>query len=185
MLLLLMTLLDMPVVEMLPSIPTALITNFFKVHVPWTKTTFFLGADILVSEQQRGACPVESMRHHTIINRAVPNNAPLFAYATQDGWAPLTRSAFLARCNELWAAAGLCTLTGHSFRIGGATAMLLRGIPPEIVAVQGRWKSSAFLKYWRQIDAILPLWTAASDVEVDVKAIRQTMDRWARTQRLN
>jgi len=41
--------------------------------------------------------------------------------------------------------------------IGGCTEMLLKGVHPNIVMVQGRWKSQAFLEYWHRIDVILPL----------------------------
>jgi len=46
---------------------------------------------------------------------------------------------------------------GHGFRIGGTTHLLLLGINPWIIMVQGRWSSQAFLGYWRQCEEILPL----------------------------
>ncbi|TDL24499.1 hypothetical protein BD410DRAFT_719135 [Rickenella mellea] len=68
----------------------------------------------------------------------------------------MTRSWFMDRCNEIWNAAGYPELTGHSFRIGGATELLSRGVQPDIVATQGRWRSHAFLAYWRNVHRILP-----------------------------
>ncbi|KAG1834998.1 hypothetical protein F4604DRAFT_1505732, partial [Suillus subluteus] len=85
-----------------------------------------------------------------------------FAFETDTGgWAPMTHSWFLNCCNEIWKRADLFELSGHCFRIGGAMELLLRGTPeslcvlvipttpPDIVAMQGRWKSRAFLEYWR------------------------------------
>ncbi|KIO22575.1 hypothetical protein M407DRAFT_43894, partial [Tulasnella calospora MUT 4182] len=60
---------------------------------------------------------------------------------------PLTQTAFTERCNEVWRREGFSWLTGHSFRIGGATELLLQGRPLDVVQKQGRWKSSTFLLY--------------------------------------
>ena len=47
-------------------------------------------------------------------------------------------------------------MTGHSFRIGGTTHLLLIGVDPFVVMVQGRWKSLAFLEYWWNFEEIIP-----------------------------
>lgn len=87
----------------------------------------------------------------------------------------MTRTWFLNRCNEIWLANGLQTLTGHSFRIGGATELLLRGTPPDVVAVQGSWKSRAFLEYWRKIESILPLFISKSFSTSRIQLARQSV----------
>lgn len=46
-------------------------------------------------------------------------------------------------------------VTGHCFRIGGTTALLRRGVDPEVVKVAGRWRSDSFLRYWRTIDTMI------------------------------
>ena len=46
---------------------------------------------------------------------------------------------------------------GHNFHIGGTTHLLLLGMDPFIVMVQGHWKSDAFLTYWCHCEEILPL----------------------------
>lgn len=51
---------------------------------------------------------------------------------------PLT---IMARCNEIWSANGLDSLTSHSFCVGGAMEMLLQGVNPKVVIAQGRWLS--------------------------------------------
>ncbi|KZT24168.1 hypothetical protein NEOLEDRAFT_1067751 [Neolentinus lepideus HHB14362 ss-1] len=88
--------------------------------------------------------------------------APLFAYVSGHGWAPLTKAVFLSRCGEIWKPLKLAQVSGHSFRIGGATELLLAGVPPETVAAQGRWKSLAFLLYWRKLEELLPLMISKS-----------------------
>ncbi|KAI0313352.1 hypothetical protein OF83DRAFT_1024155, partial [Amylostereum chailletii] len=74
----------------------------------------------------------------------------LFAFKTEGGWAPMILPWFMKICNEIWQDAKLdCIKTGHSFRIGGATEWLLRGLEPNMVAQLGHWESDSFLVYWR------------------------------------
>ncbi|KAE9389703.1 hypothetical protein BT96DRAFT_834533, partial [Gymnopus androsaceus JB14] len=66
----------------------------------------------------------------------------------------LTKSVFLKRCNQIWSEHGIPHMTGHCFRIGGTTHYLIQGIAPNIVKMLGRWKSDAFLKYWRDLESL-------------------------------
>lgn len=152
--------------------------SYAMFHVPWTKTTQFLGADIIASENNEPTSPVAALRHHQSANAGVPTSAPLFAFEDSNvaGWSPMTRDWFLSRCNEIWAAADLDPLTGHCFRIGGATELLLRGTPPDVVAVQGSWKSRAFLEYWRKIESILPLFISKSFNKSRLQLVQTSMD---------
>lgn len=68
----------------------------------------------------------------------------------------------------------------HAFRIGGATELLLQGVPPDVVATQGRWKSQAFLDYWRQINSILPLFISSSADSTRLLSLNSIMDNFAR-----
>ncbi|KIK32047.1 hypothetical protein CY34DRAFT_40586, partial [Suillus luteus UH-Slu-Lm8-n1] len=69
----------------------------------------------------------------------------------------LTKRKFLLVCNSVWGAHGLPRISGHCFRIGGTTELLLRNVPPHIVKVMGRWSSDSFLRYWRNLEHIAPL----------------------------
>ncbi|EJD40430.1 hypothetical protein AURDEDRAFT_44383, partial [Auricularia subglabra TFB-10046 SS5] len=74
----------------------------------------------------------------------------LFAYRdANENLVPLTKRAFLSRLNEIWQAAGMASVSGHCFRIGGTTALLRLGVDVEVVKLSGRWKSDSFLRYWR------------------------------------
>ncbi|KIO19286.1 hypothetical protein M407DRAFT_50059, partial [Tulasnella calospora MUT 4182] len=97
--------------------------------------------------------PSLAFQNHLFVNSRIPSHAPLLAYVITNGWKSLTTDTFMSRCNEIWSAHGLSS--GHSFRIGRATEMLLRGVDPKLVMVQGRWSSDAFLRYWRKIEEIL------------------------------
>ena len=87
----------------------------------------------------------------------------------------MTRSWFLERCNQIWRTSGLEPLTGHCFRIGGATELLLRGTHPDMVATLGSWRSRAFLEYWRKIECILPLFISNSFDKSRSQLVSDTM----------
>src|SRR5882724_2667992 len=107
--------------------------------------------------------PTLAFEHHISSNTNLPSDAPLFAFETAGGsWSPLKRAWFVDRCNEIWSTKGYPTTTGHGFRIGGTTHLLLLGVDPWIVMVQGRWSSQAFLGYWRRCEEILPMFIGFS-----------------------
>lgn len=156
--------------------------EYATLHIPYSKTTQNLGADISITARPGDpTCPISALRHHMKANTDIPPRAPFFSYETEEGlYSPITKGWFMARCNAVWIACGLPEMPGHSFRIGGATYLLLLGTPPDMVAVQGRWKSRAFLEYWRDIDSILPLFlsTSSSIVIGQHSRIREAMEAY-------
>ncbi|KIO22795.1 hypothetical protein M407DRAFT_78823 [Tulasnella calospora MUT 4182] len=155
---------------------------FLSFNIPWTKTTKNEGATVVVNPRQGDpTCPVRALRLHQHANGASSDpSVPFFAFSTTSDhtFQPLTRDAFMSRCNNVWAAAGLGKLTGHSFRIGGATELLLQGKPPYVVQKQGRWKSSAFLLYWRSVDEVIPTYLSDRISEGDLSTLRGNMKDW-------
>ncbi|KIM75938.1 hypothetical protein PILCRDRAFT_13141 [Piloderma croceum F 1598] len=112
--------------------------EYASFNIPWSKTTGTKGAKISITDIDDPMTPVPALKHHQKANMNVPNDAPLFAFETSDGdWAPLTKSNWLSRCNKVWTAAGFEPLLAHAFQIGGCTEMLLRGVNPDVVCVQG------------------------------------------------
>jgi len=110
-------------------------------RIPWTKTTNFSGASVTATCNREITSAVTALDHHLQANEKVPGNTPLFAFETTSGWSPMTKDFFMRRCNQVWSAAGLESLLGHCFRIGGTTELLLRGVAPDIVQAQGHWVS--------------------------------------------
>ncbi|KAJ7201566.1 DNA breaking-rejoining enzyme, partial [Mycena pura] len=135
--------------------------KYIRFKVPRTKTQQY-GDWLTSTETFDDVDAVAALEHHLVVNASVPSSAPLFAYATESGWAHLTRPDFIETCNAIWMAAGLGALNGHGFRIGGTTHLLLCGVDPWIVMKQGRWSSAAFLLYWRNVEEILPLFIGDS-----------------------
>ena len=124
--------------------------------LPHTKTTGKSGDTIFLCSQNDCTNPNNVIDKHIKIND-LPLHYPLFSYRYHGGYAALTRRRFLRRCNDIWSQYGLPTFTGHCFRIGGTTILLLRGVSPYIVKRMGRWTSDAFLKYWRSLEILAPL----------------------------
>ena len=123
-------------------------------HLPHTKTHHH-GQDIVIVDQHPPINPISLLKSHLHINN-VPSHAPLFSYVSAEGLTSLTKSAFLQRCNGIWHTLGYPRTTGHCFRIGGTTELLIAGTPPEVVKATGRWSSESFLRYWRSLDDIAP-----------------------------
>lgn len=152
--------------------------------IPWTKTTKQNGATIIVTERiddlasSHGICPIQALRNHLRVNddSSIPGGASLFAYKCGSSWKHMSRSDFLDFTKSVWEAAGLQYVSGHSFRIGGAVALLLAGVPPEIVASTGGWTSLAFLIYWRRVEEILPLSTSKAYKQAQLQQLAESFE---------
>ncbi|KIK78532.1 hypothetical protein PAXRUDRAFT_834517 [Paxillus rubicundulus Ve08.2h10] len=105
-------------------------TQYTSFHIPWSKTTKELGADISVTAPPHRTDPLKVLSLHTTVNSGIPTYAPLFSYKTSLGWEPLTKTSFI--------------------------------INPDVIAVQGRWTSRAFLDYWHRVESVLPLFISSS-----------------------
>lgn len=128
-------------------------------HLPSTKTATTRGEDVaLITRAQEQVDAPRALLHHCKLSKLGPTDS-LFAYRTHAHAAPrpLTTNAFLARCNEIWSRADIQRATGHAFRIGGTTELLVSGIDTDVVRAMGRWSSDAFLKYWRTLDQLVPM----------------------------
>ena len=123
-------------------------------RLPRTKTHPH-GQEIVLVDQHAAIDPISLLKRHLWINN-IPNDAYIFSFRTDTGLRPLTKSVFLRRCNEIWHPLGYPKTTGHCFRIGGTTELLVAGTPPDVVKAMGRWSSDSFMRYWRALDDIAP-----------------------------
>jgi hypothetical protein len=125
------------------------------IHLPSTKTHRH-GQDVVLVDQRADINPIILLKEHLHVNN-IPNDTHLFSYASTSGFSPLTKSMFLRRCNEIWQILGYPWTSGHCFRIGGTTELLIAGMPPDVVKATGRWSSDSFMRYWHSLDEIAPL----------------------------
>jgi hypothetical protein len=125
-----------------------------NLHLPWSKTQKARGDDVWIPRQEAPLDPIHAIHKHFIKNRLAINH-PIAAYRdTHDNIITLTRAKFIRRINEILRATGkgYPRISGHCFRIGGTTFYLISGVPPDMVKKFGRWRSQAFLEYWRCLD---------------------------------
>ena len=131
--------------------------NNFKVtvlHLPSTKMAGAEGEDVYWATQEGDTDPTAALEHHLKINQ--PSEVShLFAYKIAHARRPLTKSKFLERVGKAARAAGLEPLQGHGIRIGSTLEYLLRGVPFDVMKVQGRWAGDSFQLYLRKHAVII------------------------------
>lgn len=66
------------------------IMRFF--HIPWSKTAHADGENIVATKINDIINHYDALVHHLSANASVPNHAPLFAFETEQGWSPMTKS---------------------------------------------------------------------------------------------
>lgn len=121
--------------------------SMLKITIKASKTDpFRQGVDIFVGKTSNDLCPVAAVLAYL----ARRGNAKGFLFRFEDGRL-LTRERFVALVRAALTRAGIdCKpYSGHSFRIGAATAAGIRGLPPATIKTLGRWESSAYLLYVR------------------------------------
>jgi len=101
-------------------------------------------------------CPVRCMVEWFALTEGshIPHLAPLFSVPKGRAgleWNVLTRDTVTLLMKGVATDFGMPPehVATHSIRISGATALLLAGMPPEVVQIVGRWASNAFIGYTR------------------------------------
>ncbi|KAF8073405.1 hypothetical protein FPV67DRAFT_1559866 [Lyophyllum atratum] len=126
-------------------------------HLPRTKTGGKRGENVIITRQVRNDA-IAALDRHRALN-FMSDDGTLAAYRSSHGsLVALTKRKFLIRCNAILKTFNFPTISGHCFRIGGTTYLLLAGVPPDIVKLMGRWSSESFLRYWRSLEIIAPLY---------------------------
>ena len=118
-----------------------------------TKTDpFGKGVTIVLGSSGQPVCPVTAVRNFLAIRPA--REGPLLIHA--DG-TPLSREWLVKRVRQALEFCGISCAgySGHSFRIGAATAAAEGGMPPHLIKTMGRWSSEAYLLYIRTPRATL------------------------------
>lgn len=95
--------------------------------------------------------PVSAIRRLVSRNLATEDDS-LFSYPSNGTRKTLTKNRCLKIIKDIWERKGRETLSGHSFRVGGASMRWNFDVPlPEIVKL-GRWRSKAYQLYIREYD---------------------------------
>jgi integrase len=111
---------------------------------------FAAGSTVVIGATKSRICPIAAMRAYLAIRRSSQGhifpNESLFIFS--DG-ATLRRDQLTSFLRAFLTKLGLnaSLFSGHSFRIGGATALAKAGVPEHIIQRMGRWSSDAFKGY--------------------------------------
>ena len=122
------------------------------ITVTWTKTRQSEDTALVVPIPyipNSDLCPVKALQ---ALFQAVhvPPSALAFSYISKAQEPDcLTASTFRSSIQSLASCIGLepANYSGHSLRRGGATFAFQCGIPPELIKMQGDWRSDAYLLY--------------------------------------
>lgn len=104
---------------------------------------------ILLNQQPNKLCPVKAVLRRLRYLRDPADS--LFGYIGGDGArVNLTRRAVVTRCQQVWREHGWNSITGHSFRVGGASLRAALGVSHDDIKQLGRWTSDCYKLYIRE-----------------------------------
>ncbi len=119
-----------------------------RVHVKTSKTDpFRQGVYVYLGRTANELCPVAAVAAYLAVRGRRPG--PFFRFVTG---APLSRELFVTHIRTAlrqYENIDVNNYSGHSFRIGAATAAAAAGIEDSTIKTLGRWQSSAYQLYVR------------------------------------
>lgn len=101
---------------------------------------------VLLNSQPNVLCPVTAVKRR--LSRMTASTDALFAYGDTHR-TNLTRSRLVNKCSRVWISLGHLGLSGHSFKVGGASFRAALGVPHEQIKHLGRWTSDCYKLYLR------------------------------------
>lgn len=122
-------------------------TSSVSLRIKASKTDpFRQGQTIYLGATGTKLCPVKAILAYIAVRGSNPG--PLFRF---ENTKPLTRELLVKSLREALTTAGMNPepYSGHSFRIGAATAAHAHGIQDSTIMTLGRWKSNAYQRYIR------------------------------------
>lgn len=101
---------------------------------------------VLLNAQPIVLCPVSAVKRRLACMGGA--KYALFGFG-EDPQVNLTRSSLVRKCTSIWIAHGYLGLSGHSFRVGGASFRAALGVPHDQIKTLGRWTSNCYKLYLR------------------------------------
>lgn len=122
------------------------------VQIRWSKTLQFGERVLEVPIMGRRGHPLDPVAWWERLCALTPGDAtsPAFCYMDSTGSCRiLTHAQLVSRTKALVEVMGLdpSTVSGHSYRRGGASFAALAGVPAELIKLQGDWRSHAYQLY--------------------------------------
>ena len=120
---------------------------FTTVHLKHSKCDQLgQGVSVFIGWSGVFPCAITELMNYVRVRGSDPGPFFCFAYGC-----PLTKAVFIARVKSMLLASGISPdqYSGHSFRVGTATAAAEADLEDFTVRLLGRWSSDAFLHYVR------------------------------------
>lgn len=118
-----------------------------RVHIKASKTDpFRQGVFVFIGKTDNCRCPVAAIAAYLAVRGR--STGPFFRWKSGS---PLSRETFVKHVRKALSASGMNVsgYSGHSFRIGAATAAAAAGLEDSMIKTLGRWRSSAYQTYVR------------------------------------
>ena len=128
---------------------TCISENSFSILLPTSKTDpFRKGTTITLFANNSPSCPYRAFIYRVYRTLTSPPNPahPVFVLANGKR---ATRAWLAGRLRSVISSLGLdpSKYTGHSYRKGGATSLLMAGVEDSVIKQLGRWQSVAYQRY--------------------------------------
>lgn len=117
--------------------------------IPFSKTASSPVQVVIVS-QPDSLCPVKAFDRYRKLAGKVQPDWPLFLHEPNKK-KPMSKQPYIRRLRQRLTTIGVTNadkFTGHSFRRGGLTALILAGVTETQAQRHGRWSSNSFKKYF-------------------------------------
>ena len=118
-----------------------------RVHIKASKTDpFRQGVFVFIGRTENNRCPVTAIVAYLVVRGR--STGPFFRWKSG---LPLSRESLVKQMRKALSANGVDVsgYSGHSFRIGAATAAAAAGLEDSMIKTLGRWRSSAYQTYVR------------------------------------
>ena len=128
----------------------SLIRSGLVLRMRYSKTVQFQQREtfvVLPYNSNTELCPVRALLEVWLLSGVKDTSSPLLPVMKQGRIAPLSSSRFSKRLSHHLSKLHLSGYSGHSFRRGGASHALAKGVPSEVIMAQGDWKSNCYLRY--------------------------------------
>jgi hypothetical protein len=130
---------------------------------PWRES---ITITVQANSARPDRCLVRAMKQLFDTDPQQPS-APLFNFGRDKAHRTSSRQQFTNLCNTLFKHARIDSmyLKSHSFRQGGATALLAAGAPIWVIKIIGRWRSDSWQAYTFTDQQTIARWTIAATSE--------------------
>ena len=130
-----------------------------SITIPSSKTSAAPFTTVLIARSDLAACPVRAIREYMAVRPQSHSNDYLFVAGANRPITTRSLTRMVRRAGRI-AQMDVARMSGHCFRIGGASYGARHGMSELQLCEAGRWSSSAVRRYLRRPVSLLEIATA-------------------------